>query len=121
MVYVATSDTDEQQAPTANSDCVNGSLSYLCGSTQIESAAPTTTSDRKYTGIRSGDYLMQCDRACGTLSDLCGSTQIESAAPTTTSDRENTGIKPGDYGWIGQQSSSGFINLAPSILHYDWF
>jgi hypothetical protein len=31
-----------------------------------------------------------------------------------------TGIeKP--YGWIGQQSSSGFINLAPSILHYNWF
>jgi hypothetical protein len=25
------------------------------------------------------------------------------------------------YGWIGQQSSSGFINLAPSILHYNWF
>ena len=26
-----------------------------------------------------------------------------------------------EYGWIGQQSSSGFINLAPSILHYNWF
>jgi hypothetical protein len=25
------------------------------------------------------------------------------------------------YGWIGQQSGSGFINLAPSILHYNWF
>jgi hypothetical protein len=25
------------------------------------------------------------------------------------------------YGWTGQQSSSGFINLAPSILHYNWF
>jgi hypothetical protein len=25
------------------------------------------------------------------------------------------------YGWIGHKSGSGFINLAPSILHYDWF
>jgi hypothetical protein len=25
------------------------------------------------------------------------------------------------YGWTGQQPSSGFINLAPSILHYNWF
>jgi hypothetical protein len=25
------------------------------------------------------------------------------------------------YGWIGQQPGSGFINLAPSILHYNWF
>jgi hypothetical protein len=25
------------------------------------------------------------------------------------------------YGWIGQQSSSGFCDLAPSILHYNWF
>jgi hypothetical protein len=25
------------------------------------------------------------------------------------------------YGWIGQEAGSGFINLAPSILHYDWF
>jgi hypothetical protein len=25
------------------------------------------------------------------------------------------------YGWIGQQSSSGFSDLAPSILHYNWF
>jgi hypothetical protein len=25
------------------------------------------------------------------------------------------------YGWTGQQSGSGFINLAPSILHYNWF
>jgi hypothetical protein len=27
----------------------------------------------------------------------------------------------GYYGWTGQQSGSGFINLAPSILHYNWF
>jgi hypothetical protein len=26
-----------------------------------------------------------------------------------------------DYGWIGQQSGSGFSDLAPSILHYNWF
>jgi hypothetical protein len=26
-----------------------------------------------------------------------------------------------DYGWIGQEPSSGFCNLAPSILHYNWF
>jgi hypothetical protein len=63
MVYVATADADEQQAPTANSDCVHGSLSDLRGSTQIESAAPTTTSDREYTGAKPGDYLTQCDRA----------------------------------------------------------
>ena len=25
------------------------------------------------------------------------------------------------YGWTGQQSSSGFFDLAPSILHYNWF
>jgi hypothetical protein len=25
------------------------------------------------------------------------------------------------YGWTGQQSGSGFINLTPSILHYNWF
>jgi hypothetical protein len=25
------------------------------------------------------------------------------------------------YGWTGQQSSSGFSDLAPSILHYNWF
>jgi hypothetical protein len=25
------------------------------------------------------------------------------------------------YGWIGHKSGSGFINLAPSILHYNWF
>jgi hypothetical protein len=24
-------------------------------------------------------------------------------------------------GWIGQQSGSGFCDLAPSILHYNWF
>jgi hypothetical protein len=24
------------------------------------------------------------------------------------------------YGWTGQQSGSGFFDLAPSILHYDW-
>jgi hypothetical protein len=53
--------------------------SDLCGSTQIESAAPTTTSEGKYA-------LTECGRACGTLSDLCGSTQIDSAAPTTTSE-----------------------------------
>ena len=27
----------------------------------------------------------------------------------------------GDYGWTGQQSGSGFCDLAPSILHYNWF
>jgi hypothetical protein len=25
------------------------------------------------------------------------------------------------YGWIGQQLGSGFFDLAPSILHYNWF
>jgi hypothetical protein len=25
------------------------------------------------------------------------------------------------YGWTGQQSGSGFCDLAPSILHYNWF
>jgi hypothetical protein len=25
------------------------------------------------------------------------------------------------YGWIGQQPGSGFFDLAPSILHYNWF
>jgi hypothetical protein len=25
------------------------------------------------------------------------------------------------YGWTGQQSSSGFCDLAPLILHYNWF
>jgi hypothetical protein len=25
------------------------------------------------------------------------------------------------YGWTGQQPSSGFCDLAPSILHYNWF
>jgi hypothetical protein len=25
------------------------------------------------------------------------------------------------YGWTGQESSSGFCDLAPSILHYNWF
>jgi hypothetical protein len=25
------------------------------------------------------------------------------------------------YGWTGQQSSSGFSDPAPSILHYNWF
>jgi hypothetical protein len=28
---------------------------------------------------------------------------------------------PAAYGWIGQQSGSGFFDLAPSILHYNWF
>jgi hypothetical protein len=27
----------------------------------------------------------------------------------------------GRYGWTGQQSGSGFSDLAPSILHYNWF
>jgi carboxypeptidase C (cathepsin A) len=27
----------------------------------------------------------------------------------------------GSYGWIGQEPSSGFCDLAPSILHYNWF
>jgi hypothetical protein len=26
-----------------------------------------------------------------------------------------------NYGWTGQQSGSGFCDLAPSILHYNWF
>jgi hypothetical protein len=30
-------------------------------------------------------------------------------------------IAASSYGWIGQQSGSGFIDLAPSILHYNWF
>jgi hypothetical protein len=25
------------------------------------------------------------------------------------------------YGWTGHKSSSGFSDLAPSILHYNWF
>ena len=25
------------------------------------------------------------------------------------------------YGWTGQQSGSDFFDLAPSILHYNWF
>jgi hypothetical protein len=25
------------------------------------------------------------------------------------------------YGWTGQQPGSGFFDLAPSILHYNWF
>jgi hypothetical protein len=25
------------------------------------------------------------------------------------------------YGWTGHKSSSGFCDLAPSILHYNWF
>jgi hypothetical protein len=25
------------------------------------------------------------------------------------------------YGWTGQQSGSGFSDLAPSILYYNWF
>jgi hypothetical protein len=34
------------------------------------------------------------------------------------------GMKPARavvYGWTGQQSGSGFCDLAPSILHYNWF
>jgi hypothetical protein len=26
-----------------------------------------------------------------------------------------------NYGWTGQQPSSDFFDLAPSILHYNWF
>jgi hypothetical protein len=29
--------------------------------------------------------------------------------------------EPIAYGWTGQQPSSGFCDLAPSILHYNWF
>jgi hypothetical protein len=25
------------------------------------------------------------------------------------------------YGWTGQEPSSGLFDLAPSILHYNWF
>jgi hypothetical protein len=25
------------------------------------------------------------------------------------------------YGWTGHKSGSGFSDLAPSILHYNWF
>jgi hypothetical protein len=28
---------------------------------------------------------------------------------------------PSKYGWTGQQSGSGFSDLASSILHYNWF
>ena len=31
------------------------------------------------------------------------------------------GKDPLSYGWIGQESGSGFSDLAPSILHYNWF
>jgi hypothetical protein len=25
------------------------------------------------------------------------------------------------YGWTGHKSGSGFFDLTPSILHYNWF
>jgi hypothetical protein len=30
-------------------------------------------------------------------------------------------LRQPSYGWIGQQSGSGVCDLAPSILHYNWF
>jgi hypothetical protein len=30
-------------------------------------------------------------------------------------------IRENGYGWTGHKSSSGFSDLAPSILHYNWF
>jgi hypothetical protein len=30
-------------------------------------------------------------------------------------------MTPRGYGWTGQQPGSGFCDLAPSILHYNWF
>jgi hypothetical protein len=34
---------------------------------------------------------------------------------------DHTTEPPLMYGWIGQQSGSDFSDLAPSILHYNWF
>jgi hypothetical protein len=31
------------------------------------------------------------------------------------------GVVAADYGWTGHKSGSGFSDLAPSILYYNWF
>jgi hypothetical protein len=41
--------------------------------------------------------------------------------PNEQTARNNTTAAVRCYGWTGQQPSSGFCDLAPSILHYNWF
>jgi hypothetical protein len=48
---------------------------------------------------------------------VCG---IDDQTPSTGGLCRGRGYGPG-YGWILQQSSSGFSDLAPLILHYNWF
>jgi hypothetical protein len=50
-------------------------------------------------------------------SSSCGLSYI----PTNTHTAEQGTSRAHIYGWTGQQSSSGFCDLAPSILHYNWF
>jgi hypothetical protein len=43
------------------------------------------------------------------------------AAKKETTERSKEKEEKKEYGWTGQQSGSGFCDLAPSILHYNWF
>jgi hypothetical protein len=55
--------------------------------------------------------------SCGGILDL----RVAIVPPIRTMFSLTRLVVVGTYGWIGQQSGSGFINLAPSILHYNWF
>jgi hypothetical protein len=78
----------------------------------IQCPPPTTTSKRKHEEIPS-------------VADSSRNATVHSQADLAKSVNFQGKIRLLDakqaYGWIGQQPSSGFCDLAPSILHYSWF
>jgi hypothetical protein len=59
-----------------------------------------------------GEEEGRSEAASGTEQDRDGTKNMGTASPLT---------EILAYGWTGQQSGSGFSDLAPSILHYNWF
>jgi hypothetical protein len=58
----------------------------------------------------------------GTRTALVGNDTIVSSTEEGAKSMANKRyIAAQHYGWIGHKSSSGFSDLAPSILHYNWF
>jgi hypothetical protein len=50
-----------------------------------------------------------------------GAPAVRGADAVTCERVSRTNWWPRNYGWIGHKSSSGFSDLAPAMLHYNWF
>jgi hypothetical protein len=83
---------------------------FVCSEQALQSVGERTTHGG-YGRNTTGGWLADDPRVVPLRPRACGG----SGAGFGVQER---GIK---YGWIGHKSGSGFSDLAPSILYYNWF